>query len=144
MKNALVVIALAIFIISASPKEPTADTQIKGAWKMLKSKYGDEKEFVNYKKDELASYKMFTGSRWAASVYDLQKKKISGTAGGSYTVKGDQYVETVEYYSWNAATEGKVFTFTLKIENGMLHQFGHMEYQDNPKYLIDEWYTRVD
>jgi len=142
MKTTILLALLAFF---ANPKPETpADTPVKGAWQMVKSKYDKETDFTDYAKEGLLSYKMFTGTRWSGSSYNTKKRTISGTNGGTYTISGNQYVEKVEYYSWDTATEGKSFTFTMTIENGMLHQFGYIEYKENKKYLIDEWYKRVD
>lgn len=133
---------IAIFLMAASTPEMKSDTAIKGAWKLARAQYGNG-TMEDLGGDE-STYKLFTGTRWSATHYDKGTKKINGTCGGSYKITGDQYVETVEYYSWDPAVEGKTFTFTMTIENGMLHQKGTIEYKDNPKYLIDEWYLRVD
>jgi len=123
---------------------PPADTPVKGAWQMVKSKYGDDKDYINYEQAGLRSIKMFTGTRWSGSSYNLNEKKISGSNGGTYKISGSTYTETVEYFSWDATTEGKTFVFTMTLEQGMLHQVGYIEYDGNAKYLIDEWYKRID
>jgi hypothetical protein len=142
MKTIATLLLAAFLLIAASP--PPADTSIKGAWQAIKSKYGDEKEYVDYEQAGIRGIKMFTGTQWSGVSYNLKEKKISGMAGGSYKIKGNQYSETVEYFSWDAATEGKTFVFTMTIENGMLHQFGYIDYKEDSKYLIDEWYKRID
>ena len=143
MKLTIMLFSLGITMSIVLPAQTTT-TPVKGSWKMVKSKYGDEKEYTDYAKEGLLTYKLFTGTRWAGSSYDTKTRKISGTNGGTYTLTGQTYTETVEYFSWDATTEGKTFQFSVTIENGMLHQFGYIEYKGNTKYLIDEWYTRVD
>lgn len=141
MKQITYLMVVACLLLAATPK-PNADTPIKGAWKTVRFQYGNE-PMKDVDADE-ATYKLFTGTRWSSTHYNKGTKKISGTCGGTYKIKGNQYFETVEYYSWDPAVEGKTFTFTMTIENGMLHQKGTIEYKDNPKYIIDEWYVRVD
>lgn len=142
MKTPLyLVIAAALLLVASKPKADL-NTQIKGAWRIVRSQYG--KGSMEDTKADDSIHKLFTGTRWSATYYNSGTKKIGGTGGGTYKIKGDQYIETLEYYSWDSAAEGKTFTFTMTIENGMLHQKGTIEYQGNPKYLIDEWYVRVD
>lgn len=141
MKKLLTLTAIACLLLAATPK-PTVVTPIKGAWKLVRAQYGND-PMEDMKADDRI-HKLFTGTRWSAAYYNTGTKKISGTGGGTYKIKGDQYVETVEYFSWDPTVEGKTFTFTMTLENGMLHQKGTIEYKDNPKYIIDEWYVRVD
>lgn len=141
MKKIFILMAIACLLTAATSKK-NSDTPIKGAWKLLRAQYGND-PMEDLGPDEL-THKLFTGTRWSTAFYNKTTQKIGGTGGGTYTIKGDQYIETVEYYSWDSETVGKTFTFTLTIENGLLHQKGFMEYKDNPKYIIDEWYKRID
>jgi hypothetical protein len=142
MKLLTILLAACAITIAATYSE-MAETPIKGTWKMVKSKYGDEKEYIEPAKGDL-SLKMFTGTRWSAAAHNPTTKKIKSSAGGTYTIRGNQYIETVEYFSWGEEAVGKTFTFTMTIENGMLHQNGFMEWEGNTKYVVDEWYMRVD
>jgi hypothetical protein len=142
MKKILYLVLVSLLMISASTPEKPVEIPLKGAWKVIRSKYGDE-PMTDLKKDEL-TYKMFTGTRWSGAFYNNVTKKFDGAGGGTYSIKGNQYFETVEYYSWDSDVVGKVFTFTMTIENGMLHQKGTMEYKGNKNYLIEEWFVRVD
>jgi hypothetical protein len=142
MKTTLCLVVVAALLFSASTPETNSDTQIKGAWKALQTQYGKE-PVVTLTENEI-SHKLFTGSRWSAVSFDKITNKITGTAGGTYTLKGSDYKETVEYYSWDSEVVGKTFQFTMTIENGMLHQKGFMEWKGDPKYTIEEFYSRVD
>jgi len=142
MKNALYLLRLVMLLTAASKPEMPADTPIKGAWKMIRSQYGKEPMVVSDENE--MGHKLFTGSRWSAVSFDKNTNKITGTAGGTYTIKGSDYLETFEYYSWDSDVVGKTFKFSMTIENGMLHQKGFMEWKGDPKYTIDEFYSRVD
>ncbi len=142
MKKIIYLAIAALVVIAAASPERPADVQLKGAWKAIRSQYGKE-PMVTLTESEI-SHKLFTGTRWSAVSYDKITKKITGTAGGTYTIKGSDYRETVEYYSWDSEVVGKTFKFTMTIENGMLHQKGFMEWKGDSKYSIDEFYSRVD
>lgn len=142
MKRITWIMVIAIFLMAASTPDMNSDTPIKGAWRLVRAQYGNDP--MEDRNADDATYKLFTGTRWSATFYNKATKKIGGTGGGTYKIKGDQYEETVEFFSWDPTVESKTFTFTMTIENGMLHQKGIIEYKDNPKYIIDEWYVRVD
>lgn len=142
MKKLFYLVVVALLVVAAAPREMPADTPIKGAWKMVRFQY-DNEPWKTVGENEI-SHKIFTGTRWSAASFDKTTRKIAGSAGGTYTISGNQYSETVEYYSWDSEVCGKTFAFTMTIENGMLHQKGTMEWKDNKNYVIDEWYVRVD
>src|SRR5271154_3045117 len=69
--------------------------------------------------------KFFTGKHWCIT----QANPTSGLTiyhhGGTYTLKGDQYAETVEYANENTKSLiKKTFHFTIKIEGVTLTQTG--------------------
>jgi hypothetical protein len=142
MKTTLCLVVVAALLFSASAPESNSDTPVKGAWKLVRAQYGND-PLEDLGPDEL-THKLFTGTRWSTAYYNKATKKISGTGGGTYKIKGDQYIETVEYFSWDAAVEGTTGTFTMTLEKGMLHQKGTFVYEGNPNYIVDEWYIRVD
>ena len=142
MKKIIYLVIAAIAVIAAASPERPADVQLKGAWKAIRTQYGKE-PMVTLLENEV-SHKLYTGTRWSAVSFDKTTNKITGTAGGTYTIKGTDYMETVEYYSWDSEVVGKTFKFTMTIENRMLHQKGFMEWKGDPKYSIDEFYSRVD
>jgi len=77
---------IAAIAFSAAATTTVNDTPIKGAWIVVKSRYGDEKELVNHDLEKVRAIKMFTGTRWSGSSYNLKEKKISGSNGGSYKI----------------------------------------------------------
>lgn len=135
-------LAIAACLLIAAAIHAPVEAPIKGSWKLVRAQYGSG-EMKDLTPDEQV-YKMFTGTRWSGAFYSTKKKKFDGAGGGTYVLKGDQYLETLEYYSWDPEAVGKKFTFTMKMENGLLHQKGTIEYKGNPKYVIDEWFERVD
>lgn len=141
MKLITALFGLLVIFIAAHSSQNTDDS-IKGSWKAVRTQYGNDP--MKALSENEISHKLFTGTRWSAVSFDKNTNKITGVAGGTYTIKGSDYTETVEYYSWDSSIVGKTFKFTMTIENGMLHQKGFMEWKGDPKYQIDEWYKRVD
>ena len=69
--------------------------------------------------------KFFTGNHWCITQADPTNGVTIYHHGGTYTVNGDQYAETVEYA--NESTKfliKKTFDFTIKIEGDLLTQTG--------------------
>src|ERR1017187_3696953 len=69
--------------------------------------------------------KFFTGSHWCITQADPTNGVTIYHHGGTYTLNGNQYAETVEYA--NESTKcliKKTFNFTIKIEGDLLTQIG--------------------
>ena len=69
--------------------------------------------------------KFFTGSHWCITQADPTNAITIYHHGGTYTLNGNQYAETVEYA--NESTKcliKKTFNFTIKIEGDLLTQIG--------------------
>lgn len=141
MKKILYFLVAVALTAATFPDTPT-DTPIKGSWKMVRYQYG--KDPMKNMTDPYVSYKTFTGTHWTGAGYNKDTKEITGSCGGTYKLKGNQYDETIEYYSWDPKVAGKTFHFVMTIENDMLHQKGTMEWDGDANYVIDEWYSRVD
>jgi hypothetical protein len=141
MKTALALFLLGALTIVTTDSKPSKDSVI-GTWKVVRHRYGNQP--AQERNKENLVYKTFTRTRWSAAFYNKTKKQFDGAGGGTYVLNGDQYKETVEYYSWDSTAVDKTFVFSLKLENDMLHQTGTIEYKGNPKYIIEEWFARVD
>jgi hypothetical protein len=71
-------------------------------------------------------FKFLTGSHWCITQADPTNGVTIFHHGGTYTLSGDQYVETVEYA--NESTKSlikKTLSFTLKVEGDTLTQIAH-------------------
>jgi hypothetical protein len=69
--------------------------------------------------------KFFTGRHWAITQADPQTGVTLFHHGGTYTLKGNEYLETVEYANENTTNLIKqTFKFTLQIEGDTLTQTG--------------------
>jgi hypothetical protein len=69
--------------------------------------------------------KFWTGRRWTITEADPKTGVTVFHHGGTYTLNGDQYAETVEYAKENTKELIKqTFKFTIKIEGDTLTQTG--------------------
>lgn len=133
-------VCMILIAVSADTKKAPS---IIGSWQVVRSQYGTS-PLHEYTEGDTQIIKQFTGTRWSATFYNSKKRQFQGAGGGTYTLKVDEYKETVEYYSWDSLAVGKTSTFNLRIENGLLHQSGTIEYKGNPAYKIEEWFKRID
>ena len=100
------------------------DQQLVGAWVLVESggKSAD-------KPDEQTGYKFITPSGWCVTQADPDNHVVVIHHGGSYTLKGNRYVEHVVYanpVSMNLI--GHTFNFDLQLDGDTLHSTGI----DNP------------
>jgi hypothetical protein len=69
--------------------------------------------------------KFFTGRHWAITQADPKTGLTIFHHGGTYTLKGDQYRETVEYGNESSTNLiGRTFKFTIKVEGDTFTQIG--------------------
>jgi hypothetical protein len=70
-------------------------------------------------------YKFITGRHWTITEADPETGKVVFHHGGTYTLDGDTYAETVEYANESTASLIKeTFKFTIKVEGDTLTQTG--------------------
>jgi hypothetical protein len=70
-------------------------------------------------------FKFRTGSHWTLTRADADTGLVMEHFGGTYTLNGNEYVETQEYgdATW-MRDNGKSFTFTVKVEGDTMTQIG--------------------
>ena len=91
--------------------------------------------------------KIINGTHFAFLKHDLETKKDSSNhfdaGGGSYTLKGDQYTEHLDYYA-DKNWENKAFNFTVTIKDDTLIQKGLEKVEnENINRIIIEKYVRL-
>lgn len=70
-------------------------------------------------------FKYRTGTHWVVFSVNEETGLVTEIFGGSYTMNGEEYIETQEYadYRW-IEDNGKSFTFKVKIEGDLMTQLG--------------------
>jgi hypothetical protein len=70
------------------------------------------------------SFKFFTGKHWSVTYHD-ENGKVEYHHGGTYTLDGDQYAETIKYATdQTAALIGQTMKFKIKVEGDKYTQIG--------------------
>jgi len=142
-KNALTVLALlaltfSVTIIGQQQPGTIAGAHL-GTWQLVSTKYGDVKEFSGYPPDR-RRLKMITSTHFVWVDYGTENKQVSASAGGSYSLVGNKYTETIEFAGAGMDSYlGKKQVFTIAIEDDRLKQSG--ELSDGLK--IEEIWKRV-
>ncbi len=104
-----------------------------GAWELVSYKYGDAKKAKNLPKN-MRRIKFLTDNRFSWVQYNVKNGKTQFSSGGTYTLIGDSYIETTEYYGKGileffgkglAKFFKKKHKFTIRVENDKLYQTGH-------------------
>jgi hypothetical protein len=70
------------------------------------------------------SFKFFTGKHWSVTYHD-ENGRVEYHHGGTYTIDGDQYAETIKYATeQTAALIGQTMKFKIKVEGDKYTQIG--------------------
>jgi hypothetical protein len=147
MKKALattlsvVVLSIAILTISAgtvfNPKKDKVN--IQGTWQLVSYKYGPTASGFTDFPEVMRRIKVINETHFIWVQYDTLSRKVGSSAGGSYTVVGNTYTESLDF---GLAMDGYLKrspAFTIKIEGDMLFQSGLL----TPDYKIEEIWKRV-
>ena len=127
LQSAVGLIALFVVGILAVAQDSAAkkDGHL-GTWKLVSTKYGDEKEFGKRGEDS-QRIKHITATHFTWVEVATELKAITSGAGGKYTLEGTTYTETIEYAGQGMeAFVGKPQKFTIKVEGDKLHQSGEL------------------
>jgi hypothetical protein len=148
MKNTLVALALSPMLLLACQTDNRQTLSINGTWQLVSGTTITKgvSTVTDYTKDQ-RMIKIINNDHFAFLKHDLHAPKDSSNhfdaGGGSYTLKGDQYTEHLDYYS-DRDWEGKSFSFTVSIQNDTLIQRGQERVEaENIDREIIERYVRV-
>ncbi len=129
--------ALLCPILTWGQTEQTKD--ITGVWRVVASSWNENtKQFA-----DCEMVKFITKTRWASIFYWPKTQKFAGTGGGTYEWKDGNYVETVEYFTWDPSAVGNHQIFKMKVQDGKLIQEGHLN-TDKFKYPYYAVHERLD
>lgn len=83
---------------------------LNGAWRMIAGKEpGGETTAPRQ------IVKIVSGRHFTMAAYDLKNKRFLGAGGGTYTFNDKQYVETLEYSTWDSTQVGSTSTMNMKL-----------------------------
>jgi hypothetical protein len=146
MRNTLLILgtAAALAFTAALPgaERPQKDAVSHlGTWRLVSAKYGNAKEFSDVS-NQGPHLKMLTADRFIWVIYDSKTKLVALSMGGSYSLQGSNYTETVEFYLPEGMKVylGKEQVFTIRVEGDRLYQSGKLSDGQN----IEEIWQRVN
>src|SRR3954468_24922250 len=110
----MVVAAVAVASRADEPKRGPTLSPLVGTWKAVSARYGGEETPLE---DGYTHLKHVTPTQFMWANYDSEGK-VGVALGGSYTLKGDEYVEVPEYGVGRIleSLKGKPQTFKWKVE----------------------------
>ncbi|WP_460921075.1 hypothetical protein [Pontibacter brevis] len=90
------------------------------------------------------SFKIITPTHWAVFTDSAagDQKVFLRSQGGTYTMKGDKYVESFDVASWESYAQDKT-DFTVRVDGDKLYQKGAITFSDGTVYPIDEVWQKV-
>lgn len=154
LMKGIILSSLICSVIIASCTAPidqkvAAVNPLKGTWKLLSATTVSKGEtsFTDYTKDQ-EMIKIINDDHFAFLKHTLKVDKDGknnfDAGGGRYSLNGDQYTESLEYYT-DKNWEGKSFVFTIKFKNDTLLQTGIEKVeQAGVDRTITEKYLRVN
>lgn len=127
MKHKIVLAVISLLLISCQSKNEV-NLPIQGTWKLFSAiliEKGDT-SITDYSK-KISFIKIINESHFAFLNHDLNHGKDStasySSGGGKYEIKGNKYIEHLEYCT-DRAWEEHDFEFILEIKNDTLIQTG--------------------
>ncbi len=127
MKHKIVLAVISLLLISCQSKNEV-NLPIQGTWKLFSAiliEKGDT-SITDYSK-KVSFIKIINDSHFAFLNHDLNHGKDStasySSGGGKYEIKGNKYIEHLEYCT-DRAWEEHDFEFILEIKNDTLIQTG--------------------
>jgi hypothetical protein len=116
--SALTALALALspFVASLHAAPPTRDELVGSTWELVSCMYGDATEWQNATNSE-RKLKLITDTHFIWLSYSLESGEVQGSGGGTWTIDGANYTETVQFGDddvLHLRNEKHKFTFDLK------------------------------
>lgn len=127
---------------SSFPKSPSSlkTTPLEGTWKLVSANwYNGNPNYTNS-----AIYKIFTGQSVHFVYFDEKTGKFQGAGGGTYSVKGSNFSEKLEYFSWDSTAVGTMQNYNFKLDGNRLIQTGTLNSDQYKNYKIEEVYERQE
>ena len=122
-----------------SGPEKKAANSIIGTWQLDSYKYGTTSSSFAPITPDRPHVKLITENRFLWVTYDAATKKILESAGGAYTLSGENYIESIDYGYNMEGYLGTKSNFKIKVEDGMFYLSGVL----SDGYKIEEIWQKV-
>ena len=131
--------AVLAFRKPGSVPEKKAANSIIGTWQLDSYKYGTTSSSFAPITPDRPHVKLITENRFLWVTYDAATKKILESAGGAYTLSGENYIESIDYGYNMEGYLGTKSNFKIKVEDGMFYLSG----VPSDGYKIEEIWQKV-
>jgi hypothetical protein len=128
--------AALVFAVPAAGKCQTA--AIPGTWKLASYNYGTSHNFIPVPKGD-QHIKLITETHFMWVETDTATRKVLSMAGGTYTLNGNTYTESIDYGIDMDSYLGHNQTFTVKVEGDLLFMSGIL----SDGYKVEEIWQRA-
>jgi hypothetical protein len=132
-------LAFVAFRSSGSGSEKKSGSSIIGTWQLDSYKYGNSASSFTIITAQRPHIKLITENRFLWVTYDAETKKILESAGGTYTLDGENYNESIDYGLSMDTYLGSISKFKIKVEDGMFYLSGVL----SDGYKIEEVWQKV-
>ena len=137
----IALLAIALLTVSAGtagkPKKSLVSMQ--GTWELVSYKYGSSASGFTDVRDNIRRLKVINETHFIWVQFDTLSGRIGSSAGGSYTLKGNEYSEYLEYGLAMDSYIKQYHNYTVKVEGDLQFLSGPL----TPGYKIEEIWRRV-
>ena len=86
-----------------------------GTWQLVSFKYGSQAGFRDFPENQ-RRIKLITETHFTWVQFDATTKKVVASAGGTYSLIGDSYTESIDFGLGMDAYFGAKHAFTIRVE----------------------------
>ena len=135
---AIAALAIAVGLQAQQESKKSSGSHL-GTWQLASFKYGtNQPGFTDFPQSQ-RRIKLITETHFTWIQFDATTKKVSGTAGGTYSLSGNTYTETIDFGLGMDTYFGQKHAFTIRVEGDKLFLSGSLA--DGLK--IEEVWQRV-
>jgi hypothetical protein len=137
--SALIIAVLTISAVSGASEIKKKSVSISGTWQLESYKYGPtQSSFIDIQKNRIR-LKVINETNFIWVDYDPQTGQVTKSAGGSYTVVGNTYTESLDFGLEMDPYIKQNHVYTVQVEGDMFFLSGQL----TPDYKIEEIWKRV-
>jgi hypothetical protein len=121
MKRAIVgIVAIAALVVAVGLRAQQESKKTSGShlgtWQLASFKYGtNQPGFTDVPQNE-RRIKLITETHFTWVEFDATTKKVSGSAGGAYSLSGNTYAESIDFGLGMDTYIGQKHVFTIRVE----------------------------
>lgn len=113
-----------------------------GVWNIEEASYGGNKSDIAARYGKVM--KIITPGHFYGVFFNPETGSFNGMTFGSWRAEGDQYIETIQTYSWDATAAGQTYSFNWRVDDDKFYQTGKIDSDRYEDYEIVEVSGRVE